>query len=119
PAVSPTTRNRSGLARTMSSAWVPTEPVDPSTTTVRWTTLAVSQRTGEAAPRERRLVAVDAVDPVDEVVWMVRGVWVTMCLSAGCRLGVFDALHEPTSAAALAASCHADEHALTRLLAVL
>ena len=35
PAVSPTTRNRSGLARTMSSAWVPIDPVDPRTTTSR------------------------------------------------------------------------------------
>ena len=35
PAVSATTRNRSGLARTMSSAWVPIEPVEPSTTTSR------------------------------------------------------------------------------------
>ena len=29
PAVSATTRNRSGLARTTSSAWVPTDPVEP------------------------------------------------------------------------------------------
>jgi hypothetical protein len=65
------------------------------------------------------VVAVGSTDPVDEVVWMVRGVWVTMCLSAGCRLGVFDALHEPVSAAALSAACRADEHALTRLLSVL
>ena len=35
PAASPTTRNRSGLARTTSSACVPTEPVLPSTTTSR------------------------------------------------------------------------------------
>ena len=35
PAVSATTRNRSGLARTMSSAWVPIEPVEPSTATSR------------------------------------------------------------------------------------
>ena len=37
PAASPTTRNRSGWARTTSSAWVPIEPVDPSTTTSRQT----------------------------------------------------------------------------------
>ena len=35
PAPRPTTRNRSGLRRTTSMAWVPTEPVDPSTTTSR------------------------------------------------------------------------------------
>jgi hypothetical protein len=35
PAASPTTRNRSGLRRTTSSAWVPIDPVDPSTTTER------------------------------------------------------------------------------------
>ena len=35
PAVRATTRNRSGLARTMSSAWVPIEPVEPSTATSR------------------------------------------------------------------------------------
>jgi hypothetical protein len=65
------------------------------------------------------VVAVDAADPVEEVVWMVRGAWVTMCLGAGCRLGVFDALDEPRSAAALSAVCAADEHALTRLLSAL
>src|SRR4051794_16591289 len=37
PAASPTTRKCSGLARMMSSAWVPTEPVDPSSTTLRVT----------------------------------------------------------------------------------
>ena len=35
PAVSPTTRNRSGFARTTSRAWVPTDPVDPRITTSR------------------------------------------------------------------------------------
>ena len=35
PAVSPTTRNRSGLARTTSRAWVPTDPVDPRMTMSR------------------------------------------------------------------------------------
>ena len=35
PAVSPTTRNRSGFARTRSRAWVPMEPVEPSRTTSR------------------------------------------------------------------------------------
>ena len=35
PAVRPTTRKRSGWARTRSSAWVPMEPVEPSTTMSR------------------------------------------------------------------------------------
>ena len=35
PAVSPTTRNRSGLARTRSSAWVPMDPVEPRMTMSR------------------------------------------------------------------------------------
>ncbi len=35
PAVSPTTRNRSGLARTRSSAWVPIDPVEPRITMSR------------------------------------------------------------------------------------
>ena len=35
PAVSPTTRKRSGLARTTSRAWVPIDPVDPRITTSR------------------------------------------------------------------------------------
>jgi len=59
------------------------------------------------------------VDPADEVVWMVRGVWVTMCLRAGCELGVFDLLDRPRSAAELAAACSADPHAMARLLRVL
>ena len=36
PAASATTRNRSGLRRMMSSAWVPIEPVEPRITTSRW-----------------------------------------------------------------------------------
>ena len=35
PAVSPTTRNRSGLARTRSRAWVPIDPVEPRMTMSR------------------------------------------------------------------------------------
>jgi hypothetical protein len=43
PAVSATTRNRSGRARTTSSAWVPTEPVEPRITTSRLLTKGLSQ----------------------------------------------------------------------------
>ena len=35
PAATPTTSNRSGLAATTSMAWTPTEPVEPSTRTLR------------------------------------------------------------------------------------
>lgn len=60
-----------------------------------------------------------ADDPVADVVWMVRGAWVTMSVRAGCRLGVFDALGDGRSAEELAAEIQADVGALTRLLRVL
>src|SRR5262245_16185301 len=41
PAARPTTRNRSGQRPTISTAWVPTDPVDPSTTTSRRSTSAI------------------------------------------------------------------------------
>ena len=58
-------------------------------------------------------------DPVSDVMWMVRGAWVTMSIRAGCRLGVFDHLVEPRSAAWLAEATASDVDALTRLLRAL
>jgi hypothetical protein len=55
-------------------------------------------------------------DPVDEVIWMVRGAWVTMLLRAGCLLGVFDQLEEPRAAAEVARSADSERRAMTRLL---
>jgi hypothetical protein len=58
-------------------------------------------------------------DPVTDVMWMVRGAWVTMSIRAGCRLGVFDHLVEPRSVAWLADATASDPGALTRLLRAL
>ena len=58
-------------------------------------------------------------DPAEAVVWMVRGTWMTMCLRAGCLLGVFDRLGTPLTASELAVACGADPHATTRLLRAL
>ena len=58
-------------------------------------------------------------DPVADVMWMVRGAWVTMSIRAGCRLGLFDHLAERRSAAWLAEATASDQGALTRLLRAL
>lgn len=58
-------------------------------------------------------------DPVESVVWMVRGAWVTMSLRAACRLEVFDLLDEPRTTTELAALADADAGAMTRLARVL
>ncbi len=58
-------------------------------------------------------------DPVTDVMWMLRGAWVTMSIRAGCRLEVFDHLVEPRSAAWLAEATATDPGALLRLLRVL
>jgi hypothetical protein len=55
----------------------------------------------------------------DEVVWMVRGAWVSLCIRAMCELGVADALDEPRSLAELAARTSSDPATLARLLRVL
>ncbi len=55
----------------------------------------------------------------DEVVWMVRGAWVTLCLRATCELGIVDALDEPRTLTDLAGRTSADPAALARLLRVL
>ena len=53
-------------------------------------------------------------DPVADVIWMVRGAWVTMTLRAGCRLELFDLLTEPRTPAWLAETAACDPGALTR-----
>ncbi|HET7432488.1 MAG TPA: methyltransferase [Nocardioides sp.] len=58
-------------------------------------------------------------DPVADVMWMVRGAWVTMALRAGCRLGLFDLLTQPRTPAQLAELTACDPGALTRLLQAL
>jgi hypothetical protein len=58
-------------------------------------------------------------DPVTDVMWMVRGAWVTMSIRAGCRLGLFDHLVEPRSAAWLAEATDSNQGALTQLLRAL
>jgi SAM-dependent methyltransferase len=55
----------------------------------------------------------------DDVVWMVRGAWVTLCVRATCELGILDALNQPRSLAELATRTSADPATLARLLRVL
>ena len=59
------------------------------------------------------------MDEAAEVVWMVRGAWVSLCLRAMCELGIVDALEEPRSLADLADRTSTDPTALARLLRVL
>ncbi len=56
---------------------------------------------------------------VDEVVWMVRGAWVSLCLRATCELGIVDALDEPRGLAELADRTSSDPATLARLLRAL
>lgn len=58
-------------------------------------------------------------DPTADVLWMVRGAWVTMVLRAGCRLEVFDLLETPHTAAEVADRIDADPRATERLLRAL
>ena len=55
----------------------------------------------------------------DDVVWMVRGAWVTLCVRAACELGVLDLLDEPRTLDTLAAASSSDPPTLARLLRVL
>jgi hypothetical protein len=57
--------------------------------------------------------------PVDTVMWMVRGAWTTMTIRAACSLGVFDALDQPQTATDLAHAVRSDPHATARLLLAL
>jgi O-methyltransferase domain/Dimerisation domain len=59
------------------------------------------------------------MDEVDEVVWMARGAWVSLCLRATCELGIVDALDEPRGLAELASRTSSDPQTLARLLRVL
>lgn len=59
------------------------------------------------------------MDEADEVVWMVRGAWVSLCLRAACELGIMDALEEPRTLVELAERASCDPAALARLLRVL
>jgi hypothetical protein len=59
------------------------------------------------------------VDEADDVVWMVRGAWVALCVRAACELGVVDALDRPRTAADLAEAVTAEPLTLQRLLRVL
>lgn len=58
-------------------------------------------------------------DPVQAVVWMLRGGQVAMILRAGCRLGVFDEVLEPRTAAEVSTAVSGDPDAVVRLLRVL
>lgn len=56
---------------------------------------------------------------VDDVVWMVRGAWVSLCVRAACELRIMDALDEPRTLNALATRTSSDAATLARLLRVL
>lgn len=58
-------------------------------------------------------------DPTADVLWMVRGAWVTMLLRGACRLAVFDLLETPHTAAQVADRVDADPRATERLLRAL
>jgi SAM-dependent methyltransferase len=55
----------------------------------------------------------------DDVVWMVRGAWVSLCVRAACDLGIMDSLDEPLSLADLADRTSTDPATLARLLRAL
>lgn len=58
----------------------------------------------------------------DDVVWMVRGAWVSLCLRATCELGLvdaLDALDAPAGLEELAGATSTDPPTLRRLLRVL
>jgi hypothetical protein len=55
----------------------------------------------------------------DDVVWMVRGAWVSLCVRAACELAIMDALEEPLTLAELATRTSSDPTTLARLLRAL
>ena len=59
------------------------------------------------------------MDEVREVIGMVRGAWVTLCVRAACVLGVVDELDEPRTLSELAGRTGCDQPTLARLLRVL
>jgi SAM-dependent methyltransferase len=56
---------------------------------------------------------------VDDVIAMVRGAWVSLCVRAACELGVLDALEESRTLPELAERTSSDPASLARLLRVL
>src|SRR3954466_7911504 len=58
------------------------------------------------------------MNEADEVVWMVRGAWVSLCLRATCELGILDALDKPRTLADVAERTSSDTATLARLLRV-
>jgi DNA-binding HxlR family transcriptional regulator len=58
-------------------------------------------------------------DPVQSVLWMVRGAWVTLMLRAACVLGIFDTLGEPRTVDEAARVTATDPPTLARLLRTL
>src|SRR4051794_14094494 len=59
------------------------------------------------------------MNEADEVVWMVRGAWVSLCLRAACELGILDALDEPRTLVDVAGRTSSDTATMARLLRVL
>jgi hypothetical protein len=59
------------------------------------------------------------MNEADDVVRMVRGAWVALCVRAACELGVVDALDRPRNLEDLATRTGSDPPALARLLRVL
>ncbi len=59
------------------------------------------------------------MDEADDVMGMVRGAWVSLCVRAACELGVLDALDGPRTLVDLADRTCCDPSALARLLRVL
>jgi hypothetical protein len=55
-------------------------------------------------------------DPAGNVLWMIRGAWVTMAMRGAAELGVFDALAEPLTTGQLAERTGAHAPTLARLL---
>lgn len=58
-------------------------------------------------------------DPVEAVIWMIRGQWVSQSIRAAVELGLLDALDEPRSLAELAVSTGTNPPTLARLVRVL
>ena len=59
------------------------------------------------------------MDALGDVVWMVRGAWVALCVRATCELGIVDALDVPRTVGAIASRTSSDPPTLARLLRVL
>jgi SAM-dependent methyltransferase len=59
------------------------------------------------------------VAEADDVLWMVRGAWVSLCLRAACELGVLDVVDRARTATEVAEAVTADPASVQRLLRVL